>query len=357
MLLLLHRWQSPRFADIRKIHNVVSRRYSSSSSPTFTELSTRPTSINQIYQSRSTDPFINLSIEHFLLQNAPPDSNILFLYTNRPCVVIGRNQNPWTETDLQALKHPIKNSSFESDPIAANVLCVRRRSGGGAVFHDGGNLNYSVICPREKFTRNKHAEMVVSALRATGATNARVNCRHDIVMDLYDKDPTPHKNVKVSGSAFKLTRLRALHHGTCLLDSPNLGKIGPLLKSPAKPYMKTKGVDSVTSQIGNISWALDRASIPSLVARVMSNTIAAFGDMYGIDSDAVLQAQMAHPSESELHSGDNWVVGTVGEWQVDESESISEGVQELRVRYTCMSQKLSGELKRYTNSLLNLTVY
>lgn len=334
-MLLLHRWQSSRFAHIRKVHNAVSngRKYYSSSfaPPSFAELSTRPTSTNQIYQSRSTDPFVNLSIEHFLLQNSPPDSNILFLYTNRPCVVIGRNQNPWTETDLQALKRPIRNSSIASDPSADNVLCVRRRSGGGAVFHDAGNLNYSVICPRENFTRDKHAEMVVSALKATGATNARVNCRHDIVLDLHANRSTPYENVKVSGSAFKLTRLRGLHHGTCLLESPNLGIIGPLLKSPTKPYMKTKGVDSVSSPIGNISWDLDDSSVPSLVPRVMSNIIAAFGNMYGVESDAVLQAQMAHPSEPELHSGDNWAVGTVGDWQVDENKSISEGFQELKV--------------------------
>ncbi|KAK2763899.1 Biotin/lipoate A/B protein ligase [Arachnomyces sp. PD_36] len=337
-MLLLRRWQLSRFADVRPIRSIVSnasincRKYSSTSSPspTFTELSTRPSSINQIYQSRSTDPFVNLSIEHFLLQNSPSNSNILFLYTNRPCVVIGRNQNPWTETDLQALKRPIANSRDESEPPADNVLCVRRRSGGGTVFHDAGNLNFSVICPRDDFTRNKHAEMVVSALKATGADNARVNGRHDIVLDLYAQDPTPYKTVKVSGSAFKLTRLRALHHGTCLLDSPNLKNIGPLLKSPAKPYMKTKGVDSVSSPIGNISWALDSASVPSPVARVMSSVIAAFGDMYGVALDAVLQAQMAHPSESELYSGEDWVVGTVGDWQVDEESRIQEGVQELK---------------------------
>lgn len=96
--------------------------------------------------------------------------------------------------------------------------------------------------------------------------------------------------------------------------------------------MKTKGVDSVSSPIGNISWALDRTSVPSPIPRVMSDIVAAFGDMYGVASDAVLQAQMAHPSEPEVHSGDNWVVGTVGDWQVEEDSRIQEGVQELKVR-------------------------
>jgi hypothetical protein len=77
--------------------------YSTYPSSSFAQLASNSASKHQIYLSRSNDPYINLSIEHYLLQKTPADSNVLFLYTNRPCVVIGRNQNPWLEVNLRLL--------------------------------------------------------------------------------------------------------------------------------------------------------------------------------------------------------------------------------------------------------------
>lgn len=137
------------------------------------------------------------------------------------------------------------------------------------MFHDEGNVNWTVISPSADFTRDKHAEMVVRALRSCGVDRARVNERHDIVLDQGtrhedtdrgDTRTTPYivndasgpRPLKVSGSAYKLTRQRALHHGTCLLSSPNLDVIPDYLHSPAKPYMTARGVESVSSPVGNI---------------------------------------------------------------------------------------------------------
>lgn len=90
--------------------------------------------------------------------------------------------------------------------------------------------------------------MVVRALRSLDVEGVRVNERHDIVLD----SPESETPLKVSGSAYKLTRLRSVHHGTCLLNSPNLRNIGKFLKSPAKEYIKARGVDSVSSPIANV---------------------------------------------------------------------------------------------------------
>lgn len=216
----------------------------------FVERATDPTNLSQIYISRTTDPYLNLSVEHFLLQKTPPSSTVLFLYTNKPCIVIGRNQNPWLEVNLGLLTRP----RAELGPVAL----VRRRSGGGTVFHDEGNVNYSVICPTDAFNRDKHAEMVVRALRTLGVDNAKVNERHDIVLEPTPAHPEGMKPFKVSGSAYKLTRLRSLHHGTCLLSSPNIKSIGQYLRSPAEPYIKARGVDSVSSPIANVNLANDQ---------------------------------------------------------------------------------------------------
>lgn len=228
----------------------------------------------QSYISRSPDPYLNLSIEHHLLQKSSPDSAILFLYVNRPSIIIGRNQNPWLEVNLDLLNASAgSGSQAGNDDLTAlgNVDLVRRRSGGGSVFHDQGNVNWTVISPSAAFTRDKHAEMVVRALRSLGISRSRVNERHDVVLDQgseptntntdpEDTHATPFqspagsgpKPLKVSGSAYKLTRQRALHHGTCLLSSPNLNVIPHYLHSPGKPFITARGVESVSSPVGNI---------------------------------------------------------------------------------------------------------
>lgn len=259
-----------------------------SSSSSWHAQTSHPSSRVQVYTSHSHDPYLNLSAEHFLLQTSHPESTVLFLYTNDPCIVIGRNQNPWLEVNLALLRGFTARTGGDAGSSEAGrgkVSLVRRRSGGGAVFHDSGNVNFSVICPPAVFDRNRHAEMVVRALRGLGVATARVNERHDIVLDRQEGGGSPPqaKNAatfKISGSAYKLTRLRSLHHGTCLLGSPNLAHIGRLLRSPAEPYVKARGVESVRSRICNVG-------VPA--ADFMEAVRREFGDMYGApDVDVAL---------------------------------------------------------------------
>lgn len=280
----------------------------------FSDATSHPANKVQLYLSRTRDPYLNLSIEHHLLQNSPADSTILFLYTNRPCIVIGRNQNPWVEVNLPLIEQ-LRAQREAGDGDALRIELVRRRSGGGTVFHDGGNVNYSVICPPAVFDRDRHAEMVVRALRRLGVAGAKVNCRHDIVVDVdaegsagtaksagADACPVEQQGpstFKVSGSAYKLTRLRSLHHGTCLLSSPNLGSISKYLRSPAEPFIKTRGVESVRSKVRNVG--VENEAFEQAVRDE-------FGKMYGkFDVDLV-----------------------VGDEALDIS-NVSNGVKELKV--------------------------
>ncbi|KLO95576.1 related to lipoyltransferase [Fusarium fujikuroi] len=255
----------------------------------------------QVYTSTSRDPFLNLSVEHHLLQKTPPESTILFLYTNDPCIVFGRNQNPWMEVNLRRL------AQFRDDPTSVGwtggpVQLVRRRSGGGAVFHDEGNVNFSVICPPAVFDRNKHAEMVVRALSSLGKPNTRVNERHDIVIDIPDD---PIGTYKISGSAYKLTRLRSLHHGTCLLRSPNLNNISGMLRSPAESYIKTRGVDSVRSPVRNVG--IENAAFEAAVVEQFASIYGKF-DVQEVVSDKVLETDSISKGYEELQSRD-WIYG------------------------------------------------
>lgn len=265
-----------------------------------------------IFRSSSTNPYINLSLEHYLLQNGHPESRILFLYVNSPCVVIGRNQNPWVECALRKLSQELL--SAERQGGNERVQLVRRRSGGGAVFHDEGNLNYSVMVPshsKAEFKRKTHAEMVVRAVKSvqksliapatpseardaatevkfrpdTGAVekmNVRVNERNDIVMD------DPERGIlKVSGSAFKLTKGRALHHGTLLFSSPNLKRIGEFLRSPTRDFISAKGVESVRSPVGNLFNLPKNAQYRKFLRwHLEAEIVGEFRKMYGEEANA-----------------------------------------------------------------------
>jgi lipoate-protein ligase A len=169
-------------------------------------------------------------------------------------------------------------------------MLVRRRSGGGTVFHDEGNVNYSVICPTPAFNRDKHAEMVVRALRNLGVQKARVNERHDIVIDRIGVGHEDERPFKVSGSAYKLTRLRSLHHGTCLLSSPNLKSISQMLWSPAKKYIKARGVDSVSSPVANVE--LSNSDFEDAV-------VTDFVNLYKAGKPVILDGEIASLPEIE----------------------------------------------------------
>ncbi|WVQ71545.1 hypothetical protein IAR50_001084 [Cryptococcus sp. DSM 104548] len=122
------------------------------------------------YISESHDPWFNLSYEDWLLRNTPVDQPVLFLYRNFPCVVIGRNQNPWKESTPRKLRD-------EGLPL------VRRRSGGGTVYHDMGNTNFSIMLPRLMFTRSHGALLVARAIRERlGVQECGVNERNDVII-------------------------------------------------------------------------------------------------------------------------------------------------------------------------------
>jgi lipoate-protein ligase A len=175
--------------------------------------------------SERTCVFENLALEEWLLRHALEKhhvSHVLLLYRNSPSVVIGRNQNPWTETNLWLLAQlEAADGSISSGGTNALVqpFLARRFSGGGAVVHDLGNLNFSFISPKSDFNRRGNVEWLANTLRgAFRDLHLEINQRNDILCDGF----------KVSGSAYRLTGDVALHHGTLLIRS-DLGRLRGLL--------------------------------------------------------------------------------------------------------------------------------
>lgn len=176
----------------------------------------------------STDPFFNLAAEQYLL-DCREMRPVFMLWRNAGTVVIGRNQNAYAEI----------NESFVREN---DIKVVRRLTGGGAVFHDEGNVNYSFISPREgtkSLDFERFCAPVIEALRSLGA-NAGLSGRNDIEIDGF----------KVSGNAQCVRKDKILHHGT-LLWSADLGKLaGSLRVDPEK--IAAKGIKSVRSRVANI---------------------------------------------------------------------------------------------------------
>ena len=180
----------------------------------------------------SQDPFFNLAFEEYVLRNRR-EGNYLILWQNDRTIVVGQNQNAEAEI----------NRSF----VEANgIRVVRRMTGGGAVYHDLGNLNYSFITDAgdaEKLTMEAFTRPVVEALKGLGL-QAEASGRNDILVD----------GRKVSGTAQRLMGTRILHHGTLLFDSDVEAVAGALNVDPSK--FQSKSSKSVRSRVGNIRASL-----------------------------------------------------------------------------------------------------
>jgi len=157
----------------------------------------KPKLTKTVFISQSNDVFTNLALEDWLYKNFDfSNHHLLLMWRNNPCVVIGRHQNPWVETCVAMLNNK-------------QIDLARRNSGGGAVFHDLGNLNCTFFTSRKQYNRRVNLEMIVAALKKEWDLPLRISQREDIMFD---------ENYKVSGTAAKLGRDNAYHHCTVLVD-------------------------------------------------------------------------------------------------------------------------------------------
>ena len=179
------------------------------------------------YVSPSRDGWQNLAMDEWFLDHLNPDDLILYFYVNQNAVIIGKNQNPWKECDLAAME-------------ADQVQLVRRVTGGGAVYHDCGNLNFSFIAGEQRYDLEKQLNLILRAVQSFGIP-CGFSGRNDLLAD----------GKKFSGNAFCSRQGIRQHHGTLLLRS-DLGRLQNYLQvDPRK--LKAKGVESVRSRVCNLS--------------------------------------------------------------------------------------------------------
>jgi lipoate---protein ligase len=177
-----------------------------------------------------TDPRINLAIEEYALKNLDINESYLLFYINEPSIIIGKNQNTIEEINTDYVERE-------------GLYVVRRLSGGGAVYHDLGNLNFSFITKDdgESFHNfQKFTEPVVKALNKLGV-NAELSGRNDLLAD----------GRKISGNAQFSTKGRMFSHGTLLFDSEMENVVSAL--KVKKDKIESKGIKSIRSRVANIS--------------------------------------------------------------------------------------------------------
>ncbi|MBQ3930451.1 MAG: lipoate--protein ligase family protein, partial [Paludibacteraceae bacterium] len=175
-----------------------------------------------LLQNPNLQPFMNLAVEGFLLENLAPYSHALYLWQNDDTVVVGRNQNTYAEV----------NPDFKG-------YVTRRLSGGGAVYHDVGNLNFTFVSERREYSVENNNKIILSALRNLGF-NAELSGRNDVTVE----------GKKISGQAFCLRANACYHHGTILINS-DVERMRSAL-SPSKLKLQSKGVASVAARVGNL---------------------------------------------------------------------------------------------------------
>lgn len=221
-----------------------------------------------IYNAQGTNPHENLAAEKVLMDALHPGEAMLYLWQNFHTVVIGKNQNAWLECRTSLLEE-------EGGKLA------RRLSGGGAVYHDLGNLNFTFLMCKEDYDLDKQIEVIRQACALAGV-QVEKSGRNDLLAD----------GRKFSGNAFYQDKIHAYHHGTLMVDV-NMEKLGRYL-SPPKAKLQAKGVASVRSRVVNL-----KELSPALTIEAMrDNMIQAFQKVYGLpvepyQPDAAAQAAIA----------------------------------------------------------------
>lgn len=264
--------------------------------------------MHKIYRSRSKNPYFNLAFEEYLVRRHDPRDETIFLWQNQNTVVIGRNQNPWKECNLEELNRQ-------------GGRLVRRLSGGGAVYHDLGNLNFTFVSAYSDKKIKENIGLIVEVLARNGIL-AVFSGKNDILV----------QNYKVSGNAYFVEEDILCHHGTLLVDvdSEQLSRI----LTVSRRKLESKGIDSIKSRVKNLKEFNDELFIEKLIHDLTEIFVPPDGVSCGaifvdewtetnrIDREAVRQLMQRYESWE-------WNFGSSPEFNLKISERFQWGEIEL----------------------------
>ena len=268
----------------------------------------------------SGDAYENLARDELILNELAPGSIVLYLYVNTRAVIIGRNQNPHMECDIGRME-------------ADRVQLVRRVSGGGAVYHDEGNLNYSFIASENAYDEARQTGVILKALRALGI-EAEVSGRNDLTVNGF----------KFSGNAFAGRGNNRQHHGTLLISS-ELGVFSRYL-TPPPAKLQAKGIKSVRARVGNLN-----ELAPGLTVEKAAEALkAAFAAEYGSPRPYMLDAEQAGRLHSlrQKHASREWLDGETPEFDITYEGRVSWGTVRVCLN---VARGVIQECRVYSDSL------
>lgn len=271
---------------------------------------------------RSTDASIhaNLAWEEWLVDRFEQEGPVLLFHVNDPAVVVGKNQNPWRET----------NPVFLADD---GVDLARRVSGGGTVYHDEGNLNYSLILSRHHYQQEDTFRTVMAALLGLGISVERMPANG---LGVGGK--------KFSGHAFCYRGSAVMHHGTLLVDA-DLAQLRQAMK-PALPDVQTRAIASRPAPVMNLAEARPGLTVDEL----MHALAAAFAPGVPVEATEPPRAEVAWQDLRARYESWDWVLGSTPlfTWEVCVDEAslvlVVDGgwVQDARLRRGEREQVLLG---------------
>lgn len=259
----------------------------------------------QYVVSNQTNPFWNVAVENYLLSRDVEDTVVMYLWKNRRTVVIGQNQNPFSECNVDAL-------------LTDGGYVMRRTTGGGAVYHDDGNINFSFVAPPDLYSQQRHFDVIRLALQHYGL-QAEVSGRNDLLC----------QGRKFSGNAFSKGRYMRLHHGTILIAG-NMHDLERYLRvKPAK--LQKHGVASVRSRVVNLSELNDAITSKSLVQPLLR----AFDAVYGAAAEELLFEDLIGCAEVERLYGhfasEEWIFGKWRNFTAMRSGQFDWGMVDLQL--------------------------
>ncbi|MCY7968684.1 lipoate--protein ligase LplJ [Bacillus haynesii] len=255
-----------------------------------------------------TDPRINLAIEEYCLKHLDPEETYLLFYINQPSIIIGKNQNTIEEINT---KYVDENG----------IIVVRRLSGGGAVYHDLGNLNFSFITKDDGNSFHnfkKFTEPVVAALKKLGV-DAELSGRNDLMAN----------GRKISGNAQFSTKGRMFSHGTLLFDS-EIEHVVSALKVK-KDKIESKGIKSIRSRVANISEFLDQkmttVEFRSMLLRYIFDTEGEIPEYKLTEKDWEIINQIS----KERYQNWDWNFGKSPKFNLQHSKRFQAGSVDIRL--------------------------
>jgi lipoate-protein ligase A len=261
----------------------------------------------RLIYSDSYNPWYNLALEEYLLNNTKKNEVMLYLWQNDNTVVIGRNQNAWKECNCRLLENN-------------DGKLARRLSGGGAVYHDLGNLNFTFIMDKNLYDIHTQLEVILEAVRDSNI-DAEFSGRNDLVAS----------GRKFSGNAFYYGTNSSYHHGTILVDTNFESMVNYLQVSKEK--IQSKGIESVKSRVVNLKELNSSVTIDKMKKEFAKY----FKEIYGVNpkKEVISPNQIEEVSKlKDKYSSWDWRYGQAPDFDITYEKRFKWGDVQLGLSLT-----------------------